>query len=328
MTHFRQKKKKRINAKRRAKLKGLIIQISGIIVICAYFIAFIFHIIDVKQKNNKTIALIDAGNYNAAYSLLEELPEQTKIEIKKKMYNRSMDLIRSGHYDDACQMLDGLNYNDSTNKLMKAALHSSKYGSILSADIGSTISFGTYEQDGNISNGQEPIEWIVLAKESDNILVASKYGLDCQPYNIGYNGVTWETCSLRKWLNGKFLNEAFRQVEQCLIQNAIVKADANPEYNTPSGNDTHDKIFCLSILEAQNYFSSNEARKCHATAYAVSRAVYKDSDTGCCWFRLRSPGSDSFSTAIVDCYGSIVSMGGHVFNGYIAVRPALRIKLQ
>lgn len=38
--------------------------------------------------------------------------------------------------------------------------------SLSEAEIGSTVFFGSYEQDNDISNGKEEIEWIVLVEGS------------------------------------------------------------------------------------------------------------------------------------------------------------------
>ena len=54
------------------------------------------------------------------------------------------------------------------------------------ASVGSTVFFGSYEQDNDTANGKEDIEWIVLAKEGNKLLVISKYALDCQKYNSTY----------------------------------------------------------------------------------------------------------------------------------------------
>ena len=50
-----------------------------------------------------------------------------------------------------------------------------------------TVTFGTYEQDGNTGNGAEPIEWYVLDEKDGKTLLISKYILDAQPYD------TWGT---------------------------------------------------------------------------------------------------------------------------------------
>ena len=206
--------------------------------------------------------------------------------------------------------------------------------SIKAATVGDTIKFGHYEQDNNSSNGKEEIEWIVLAKDGDKVLVISKYALDCQGYNLSYTSVTWETCSLRKWMNGTFLNAAFNSGEQRLIQKSTVTADKNPTYSTSPGNNTTDKVFLLSITEVNKYFSSVEARKCAPTDYAKAQGAYASSSysTGgkaTCWWWLRSPGNGSRSDAGVGDDGFVNDHGYYVLvEGFDTVRPALWISLE
>lgn len=46
------------------------------------------------------------------------------------------------------------------------------------ANVGEYVTFGHYEQDNDESNGKEDIEWLVLEKEDDKVLVISKYVLN------------------------------------------------------------------------------------------------------------------------------------------------------
>ena len=192
---------------------------------------------------------------------------------------------------------------------------------------GSTIKFGTYEQDNNTSNGKEEIEWLVLEIRGEKALLISEYGLDCQPYNTKQEDVTWKTCSLRNWLNKTFYSQAFSSEERLMIADSTVTADKNPEYNTNPGNDTTDKIFLLSITEAKKYFSSDSERICTPTAYAKAKGAY-ESDSGSCWWLLRSPGHNQFLAAIVDTDGSIDYYGYSVHVDSGCVRPALWINLE
>ena len=82
---------------------------------------------------------------------------------------------------------------------------------------GAGITFGHYEQDNDLANGAEPIEWVVLEVSGNKALLISHYGLDAKPYNTDYIDTTWETCSLRAWLNSDFLNTAFTAEEQTAI---------------------------------------------------------------------------------------------------------------
>ena len=59
-----------------------------------------------------------------------------------------------------------------------------------SAEVGSYILFGEYEQDSDESTGKEAIEWLVLDKQDDKMLVISRYGLDGQPYHAEYDKIT------------------------------------------------------------------------------------------------------------------------------------------
>ena len=213
-----------------------------------------------------------------------------------------------------------------------------KYGkewadTVKNASVGDTITFGAYEQDNNTSNGKEAIEWTVLDKDGMSLLLISKQALDCQQYNTSYTDVTWESCSLRKWMNGTFLNKAFNAEEQAQIQNTTVSADKNPEYNTNPGNATTDKVFLLSINEVEKYFNSDEARKCAPTAYAKAQGAYTSdnyktaSGAATCWWWLRSPGADPTYAAIVNIDGSVYYYGSLVNYAHDAVRPALWINL-
>lgn len=172
----------------------------------------------------------------------------------------------------------------------------------------------------------------MLAKEGDKALVISKYALDCQRYNTSDVRVTWETCTLRKWLNGTFINNAFSSEEQNMIQSTTVTADEKPSYFTSPGNNTTDKIFLLSIKEVNEYFSSDEARKCAPTKYAEAKGVWTsiiDSAGGkatCQWW-LRSPGYNSNLAAYVNYNSSVSSNGDNVSYEGFGVCPALWINL-
>ena len=210
------------------------------------------------NKYDRAIDLIDSGDYESAYALLEEIGDNETIVSNK--YDRAVKCIETGEYQAAYILLDGLEYKDSTEKLqgIKPLL-------LAKAKPGDTVFLGTYEQDNNTSNGKEDIAWRVLSTSDDKILVISDKVLDCQPYNTSDADVTWETCSLRKWLNNDFLNAAFVTGEQEKIQNTYIPADKYPVTQKEVGNATTDKVFLLSADEANNYFTMQQQRKCVPT---------------------------------------------------------------
>jgi len=199
------------------------------------------------------------------------------------------------------------------------------YGNILNdVEVGNIFEFGTYEQD----NGPEAIRWLVLAKEANKVLVVSKYGLDCQPYNTTDTDVTWGNCSLRYWLNSTFFNTAFDGPQQTLIPSTPITNSNNIESYTTGRDTTNDKVFLLSIDEAQKYFYSDFARQVQVTAYAQAKGAFADAASYGAWW-LRSPGDKYYgsvtSAAAVSGIGSFYSHGSSVVEGNNAVRPALWI---
>lgn len=197
------------------------------------------------------------------------------------------------------------------------------------AKKGDYITFGSYEQDNNIANGKEDIEWLVLSNFDHGIFVVSKYALDCQQYNTSDTDVTWETCSLRKWLNETFVNNAFSLDEQNMIKTTTVTADKNSFYDTSPGNDTTDKVFLLSKKEVGIYFDRIEDNRCSPTDYATAQGTWTaivpeiNKDIYLCHWWLRSPGEDSSRAAIVSFDGYFSDTG--VTLDYAGVRPAMWI---
>ena len=351
----RQEEQRRIAEEAAAKKRKIIIAIvSSIAIVSIVFIIVLTKVIIPKQKLNTAISLLDSGDYDAAYALLEELGKDDEITSNK--YDRAMALINSGDYDAAYALLEeignrdaiasskydravalidsgdyvaayillnDLDYKDSAS-LRKTIEHSYAWFKI--CPIGGTGFFGTYEQDNNTSNGKEDIEWIVLAREGDRVLVVSRYALDCQPYNTSEASVTWENCSLRKWLNGTFMNDAFSESERAMIPSVTVSADKNPEYTTSPGSSTTDHVFLLSITEANRYFSSMSSRECQGTAYCNAQGAYIAKNGNCFWC-LRSPGFKSDCVAHVRHDGDIENRGNAVESDDRGVRPALWIEL-
>ena len=112
-----------------------------------------------------------------------------------------------------------------------------------------------------------------------------------------------------------------------MIPTVAVSADKNPKKDTYPGGATQDKVFLLSIAEANKYFRSDSARQCEPTQYAVANGAYASSDNGSCWWWLRSPGGSQGSAAGVPSVGAVSCSGYYVAYDSAAVRPALWINL-
>lgn len=128
----------------------------------------------------------------------------------------------------------------------------SKYCRISRNDTTDNEFWGKYE--GFRYFKWEKIRWRVLQNDGKTLFVMADTALDSRAFNIGYDrSVTWENCTLRKWLNNEFYNMAFDRIEQesILLQNVSQSPDS-VNWHRNSGSDTKDKIYLLSITEATN----------------------------------------------------------------------------
>lgn len=194
--------------------------------------------------------------------------------------------------------------------------------------VNDRFTYGVYPQE---TSEPEAVTWRVLAVKGNRALVISEKILDCQLYNDTYTNVMWTNCTLRKWLNSDFMDMAFTEDEQRRI---ITVTNSNPDNDrypdSKGGEDTVDNIFCLSIPEANQYFSGDEDRKAAPTPYAKSRkCAVKDEimsngeKSG--WWWLRTPGEDNGNASNVYNSGIVYRRGGDVDNFRTGVRPAFWI---
>ena len=193
--------------------------------------------------------------------------------------------------------------------------------------VGTNIELGHYEQDNDSRNGKESISWRILEVKGNKALVISKYVLDCKPYNNEHISITWETCTLRRWLNSDFFYDAFSSEEQASILTTKVTSDMNPLYSTDPGNNTNDKVFLFSINEVDQYFYDSANRKCKPTKYAIKQGCSISSD-GYSWWWLRSPGNSQDSATQVSSDGSVRDVGSRVHGGGGGIRPTMWIDLE
>lgn len=193
--------------------------------------------------------------------------------------------------------------------------------------VGSSVTFGAYEQDANQSNGKEPIKWTVLDKQGDRALLIAKYVLDSAAYHPIDESVTWETCGLRNWLNSTFYNNAFSNLEQQSIVMTTVENIGNTTYKTDGGNDTQDKVFLLSTEEASLYFNNKEARRAIPTNYAIQEDVYYYRGNTTWW--TRTPGDGNHRAILIDRLGTLnlSDCGSVVYNDGEGVRPVIWVYL-
>lgn len=160
------------------------------------------------------------------------------------------------------------------------------------------------------------------------------------PYNEERVETTWETSTIRKWLNEDFINTAFTEGEQTVLINSDLPAEDNVHYGTAYGNATQDRVFYLSVQDVLTYLPEYESRLCASTPYAVGKGMEPDEKGNVGW-TLRTPGGDpSVVCAIARNAGYIFGIGDYevslksaqggvyVDGTGLGVRPALWLSRQ
>ena len=170
----------------------------------------------------------------------------------------------------------------------------------------------------------------MLAEEGNRKLLLSRKAVAKRPYHDADEPVSWETCSLRAWLNGDFYRAAFNDYEKQRILKIPVTADRNTYCNTDAGNSTDDHVFLLSLPEVNALLRRklSAKRKCEADPADAPDADNDNKaadDTGCVWW-LRSPGSEKNEAACVNGDGQISNFGLPATTPTIAVRPCIWVR--
>ena len=205
---------------------------------------------------------------------------------------------------------------------------------------------GFYDWNGSYTTYHyfkyEPIKWRVLNTDGKEAFLLADVALDDQKYNTDFTNVTWETCSMRKWLNKQFINTAFSLGEKNAIPVKRIVNKDNIRYGTKGGENTSDKVFLLSESEVWNteeaigygfsddYEINDEARTSNFSTYAYAMGIEQSFEfyfDGAINWWLRSPGSYNGSAEIVCDDSTVGTSGGRVNYVTNGVRPALHLNL-
>ena len=247
---------------------------------------------------------------------------------KADTYQKAVQMVQTGNTSDAYRLFRELgSYQDAEQRLSELAA-----ADVLlpyrAAEKRDTISFGHFEQDNDLSNGPEPIQWIVLDKIDGQLLLLSASCLKGMAYNTAaFTPVTWETSSLRAWLNEDFFSSAFTEEEKALI---LTVSNENPDQSiveTPGGRDTRDRVFVLcerdTVIYLNDPVDQEAVGKAPTTEYAKANGLQTDEEGNASWW-LRSPGMYEYIAQFVDQNGEPYTNGASTDIDYLCgVRPVM-----
>ncbi len=203
-------------------------------------------------------------------------------------------------------------------------------GPVLS--VGDSVKLGQYYSTS--ATEKVALEWTVLKVEKNRALLIANKAIDHVPFEkTAYKAgskITWETSSIRQWLNSEFYDLAFSDSDKAQILNggsaeegiAIVNL-SNIRTDLGACADTYDKVFLLSADEAEALFADDNARTVKGTAYAMDQGARFEGNQASWW--LRTMGETYDRAAVVLHDGEINYTGYNINFGSAAVRPCIWI---
>lgn len=263
----------------------------------------------------QAIAMFESiGDWNDAhvrvqrcYSRIQEFHEQKKRQQAQRAARRAKRkqiLTLSGILAVAATIILLVVFFVAIPQQQIARYGEEAYDIVKKSEVGDRIIYGRYEQDGMLENGTEPIEWTVLAKEKNRVLVVSNYVLDCQPYNASGNYTRWEDSSIKQWTNHTFVEAAFTVREQRSILEA----------------------FLLSNAEVGQYMSPLNISVGVCTNHVLQNTKIVDKNGVCRWWS-RVVAHGEACARFVDYDGRAGAYAANMGSVTIGVRPAMWISL-
>lgn len=259
------------------------------------------------EKRRKKIRMIVRLSVIGAIALAVSITLLITLVINPaNRYKKAEKYLESEEYLEAYRaFLDMGDYKDSADRA--DSIRDEHPGVALP---GESVEFGAFRKNEDGGAEKEALEWIVLSNEDGELLLITRDVIFAKEYNEGGKAAYWSNCSLRKWLNNTFINNAFTEEEKGHI---ILTENANPDNpehvnqkgeNIDGGKDTSDSVFLLSCEEYEKYAYLLNGSAAAATDFAESKGAVNVEGAGSVWW-LRTPG-------YTNSYGACVSENGYV----------------
>ncbi len=204
-----------------------------------------------------------------------------RVIMPMEKYSDANRLLSSGQYNEAIEAFQSLgNFRDSKNKVAEAYVAKSDYISAIAIyeEMGNqekTKEYASFAMEQQIAESKAAgrqtqvgsvvaignYDAIVIDKETDRILIMLlRYSGNDPSRNLNtvyettydYKSSSWENSSLRRFLNGTFLNEFQESINKLILEVDLPNI-------TQSGQDlgtTKDKVFLLSAVSDKHYIDA------------------------------------------------------------------------
>ena len=202
----------------------------------------------VEVLYQSAIVFMDQQKYGSAIKNLKttlSYKDSQELLIEAE-YGRAKQLIGSGEYEEALPLLKDIGDYENAIELYNDCI-------LKAMEEGGLIEFGLFENDGDESNGPEPIRWRVLEIKDDHMLIVSKAPVRRMKY-ANQQEFSWENSVVREWLNADFYEGAFSESQRKKIMETAVKTGLK------NGKEemTKDRIFIPGKSMTENHLSKEE----------------------------------------------------------------------
>ena len=217
----------------------------------------------------------------------------------KEIYDQAMELYT--HYASAADLEKAIELFEQSGE-KGAEKYVEKCRALIEYWPGNSVTFGCFEG--------RPIRWKVIDQRGRMRMLLAEKPVTHRPYHGTPTDTSWKECDLRAWLNREFLEMAFTPLERTKITAVRVENLRSAKYYTNAGLNTMDRVYVLSVAEAEKYLPTEAER------------------AGDGWWWLRSPGSNLFSAVAVYDDGTLYEFGIHVHYDNGGVRPVMWVLLK
>lgn len=222
--------------------------------------------------------------------LVQQEAEEEKSAVRSDMQESSAQLVETESEEE--KEKDEEEEEEDTPEI--AALKDS----IRSVEVGDTFFLGTCEQDNDLENGFESIEWVMLYKTEGEAFVISKKALEYMPFAAWYTQVeefnnisqtllrydefnsyfTWEEGFERNppriWLRDVVYEQGFSETEKAIVKTSFIQTAIR--YNQIVTTKEH--LYVPELEEVKLYLQTPELLQAEMTEYVKEKAIRVEGD--------------------------------------------------
>lgn len=216
----------------------------------------------------------------------------------------------------------GIGWLIYTSWIRVASEYEEEVKSLSKAQVGDVVTFGRYDTNPT-SFGTERLQWIVLQKEGNTLMLITKEGIAGSVYHGKHTEVEWTESALCAFLNDTLYEDIFSKYEKEMIVD-------NPT--------TQERLSLLSVTEVEALFQDDVSRQLSITDVAKSKGTNVNSASKAnqwdvkgyrsSWWWLRGDDKKSIFAPIVTEDGMILADEKYVNKPNGAVRPVVWVRVE